>query len=65
VLGDNGEPLDVGPGLVGRLVEVLDVTELAPGGPGEPSRSEDLQRERWRRGLEPPTTGTTTRGSTN
>jgi len=24
-----------------------------------------VEREGWRRGLEPPTTGTTTRGSTN
>jgi hypothetical protein len=64
-LGDDGQRLDVGPGLGRRLVEILDVAELVPGGSGEPACGEDLQRERWRRGLEPPTTGTTTRGSTN
>jgi hypothetical protein len=48
---------------------------MAPGGV-EPPRTDSksvalplsygaVEREGWRRGLEPPTTGTTTRGSTN
>jgi hypothetical protein len=57
--------LDVGPLTVERAVEILDITKLVPSRAGEVPGGEDFQREGWRRGLEPPTTGTTTRGSTN
>jgi hypothetical protein len=64
-LGDDRERLDIRSLFGEGPVEVLDLAELLPGGAGEPSRGENFQREGWRRGLEPPTTGTTTRGSTN
>jgi hypothetical protein len=62
-LSDDRERLDVRPDDCQWTVVVLDVAKLVPRGPGEAPRGEDLQG--WRRGLEPPTTGTTTRGSTN
>jgi hypothetical protein len=63
--GDDRERFDVRSLAVERSVEIVDVAKLVPGGTGKAAGGEDLQRERWRRGLEPPTTGTTTRGSTN
>jgi hypothetical protein len=64
-LGDDRECLDIGPLRVEWPFAVLDVAELVPRRAGEATAGENLQREGWRRGLEPPTTGTTTRGSTN
>ena len=64
-LGNDRESLDVGPLAVELAVEILDIAKLVPSRAGEVPGGEDLQREGWRRGLEPPTTGTTTRGSTN
>jgi hypothetical protein len=63
LLGNDGQRLDAGSRLLEPAVEVLDIAELVPGRAWEPSCRQDFQG--WRRGLEPPTTGTTTRGSTN
>jgi hypothetical protein len=60
-LGNDGKRFDIATGLVQR--PILDVAKLIPGRARETASGENFQG--WRRGLEPPTTGTTTRGSTN
>src|SRR5215207_8082003 len=62
-LGDDRQGFDVGPLLRQLPLEILHVAKLVPSSAGKTAGGENFQG--WRRGLEPPTTGTTTRGSTN